>query len=206
MIKVLIVDDQRNIRRGLETLLCRFSDIAVIGTASNGTIAIAAADERQPDVILMDIRMPENDGIAATRAIREAHPHIHILILTTFVEDELIAQALQAGATGYLLKDTPPEDLEQAIKSAHKGYGQIAPQLVSSLAKHPARAETRAPLSKREQEVLSLIATGASNQEIADILNIARKTVKNHVSSILSQLKLHNRTEAALYAQSLLET
>lgn len=213
MIRVLLVDDQSIIRQGLKALLELESDLQVVGDADNGQSAICQVEILQPDVVLMDIRMPVMDGIAATRAICQRFTKIKVLVLTTFDDDEYVAEALQVGAQGYLLKDMPSEELAAAIRAVHRGYAQLGPGLVQKVISRvplPSAAPTITPppglaeLTPREWEVLRLIATGASNQEIADSLYISEGTVKNHVTNILRRLNLRDRTQAAILANSLL--
>lgn len=208
MINLLLVDDQSLIRRGLRALLKPEPDLLVLGEAENGTEALAWLQSHSPlpDVILMDVRMPEMDGVAATQAIAQAFPQIKILILTTFDDTEYVSQALYNGASGYLLKDTPAEELVQAIQLVHKGYTQLGPGLAQKLLMPPGlnpppSTETTVleELTPREREILQLIAQGASNREIAQQLYIAEKTVKNHVTNILSRLGLRDRTQAAVW-------
>jgi DNA-binding NarL/FixJ family response regulator len=208
VIHLLLVDDQSLIRRGLRALLKPEPDLLVLGEAENGTEALAWLESHSPlpDVILMDVRMPEMDGVAATQAIAQAFPQIKILILTTFDDTEYVNQALQNGASGYLLKDTPAEELVQAIQLVYKGYTQLGPGLAQKLlmppvlSPQPNTATTALEeLTPREREILQLIAQGASNREIAQQLYIAEKTVKNHVTNILSRLGLRDRTQAAVW-------
>ncbi|NET38500.1 MAG: response regulator transcription factor [Cyanothece sp. SIO1E1] len=216
MIRVLLVDDQSIIRQGLQALLELEPDLQVVGDAEHGQAAILKLvalqhTPLQPEVVLMDIRMPVMDGVAATKAIRQQFPEIKVLVLTTFDQDELVTQALQVGAIGYLLKDTPSEELANAIRAVHKGYTQFGPGIFQKLMAH--RPSTKPPptelppgfaeLTPREQEVLKLIATGASNREIAQQLYISEGTVKNYVTSILGRLNLRDRTQAAIFANSI---
>lgn len=213
---VLVVDDQRLMRDGIASLLSLQPGITVLGTAANGQEAVTQAQALQPDVILMDVRMPVLDGVAATAQVRRALPTCQVLMLTTFDDEEYIVAALRAGACGYLLKDLPAADLAQAIRAAHKGIYQIDPavagKMVAALTGSGplSLAPTGAPvppaarpdaLSSREIEVLRLIAQGASNREIAETLVISEGTVKNHISNILGRLGLRDRTQAALYAR-----
>jgi DNA-binding NarL/FixJ family response regulator len=217
MIRVLLVDDQSLIRQGLRALLELESELQVVGEAENGQSAIRLIEtlyetSLQPDVILMDIRMPVMDGVAATREICLRFPNIKVLVLTTFDNDEYVAAAIKYGAMGYLLKDTPSEELATAIRAVHKGYTQLGPGIVKKLlTKFPPNTQTQSPtppalheLTPREKEVLRLIATGDSNREIAQKLYISEGTVKNHVTNILNRLNLRDRTQAAIFANSFL--
>ncbi|MEM7552867.1 MAG: response regulator transcription factor [Cyanobacteria bacterium P01_A01_bin.84] len=207
MIKVLLVDDQGIIREGLRSLLQAKLDIEIVGEAENGKIAVEKALELQPDLILMDVRMPIMDGVAATRTLGEKAPNIKILVLTTFDDDDYITQAMQNGAKGYLLKDTPSEELAEAIRAVNKGYTHLGPGLFEKVSLSSPKVETIPPeleqLTPREKEVLKLIAQGLNNREIAQTLFISERTVKNHVNSILSRLNLRDRTQAAIFASSL---
>ncbi|MGL5938985.1 MAG: response regulator [Waterburya sp.] len=208
MIHVLLVDDQSIVREGLSSLLQTHPDLEVVGEAENGQVAVEQAITLKPDVILMDIRMPIMDGVAAIRIIQEQAPKIKILVLTTFDDDQYVTQAIAHGAQGYLLKDTPSAELAQAIRLVNKGYSQMGPGLLakainnSSLQPKPDAIAEFAQLTTREKEVLQLIATGHSNKEIATKLYITERTVKNHVNSILRSLDLRDRTQAAIFANS----
>lgn len=211
MITILIVDDQNLIRQGLKALLELESDMKIVGEAENGQIAINLVRELQPNVILMDIRMPIMDGVAATKEINNQFPHCKILILTTFDDDEYVKAALQNGAMGYLLKDTPSEELAVAIRAVNKGYSQLGPGIVKKLiTQFPANSPQNltsvsanlAELTPREKEVLRLIAIGNNNREIAQKLYISEGTVKNHITNILNRLNLRDRTQAAILANS----
>jgi len=210
-IKVLIVDDQRLVREGIASLLDIQDGIEVVGLAIDGRQALALAEESQPDVILMDVRMPELDGIAATAEIRRKLPDCQVLMLTTFDDDEYIVKSLRAGASGYLLKDIPAADLAQAVRLTHAGIYQLSPRVAGKLVGQlggeaaPGQEENIAALSQidlteREMDVLRLVATGATNREIAAELCLSEGTVKNHVSNILSSLGLRDRLQAALFA------
>lgn len=210
-VTVLIVDDQRLIREGIASLLAIQEGIVVVGTAVDGQQAILQAQQHKPDVILMDVRMPVMDGVTAVAQIRQELPDCQVLMLTTFDDEEYIVKSLQAGASGYLLKDIPAADLAQAVRLTHAGIYQLDPsvagKLVGALRKgeQDKGRETAVPpvahdLTERELEVIRLIATGATNREIANKLVVSEGTVKNHVSSILSRLSLRDRTQAALYA------
>jgi DNA-binding NarL/FixJ family response regulator len=206
MIRILIVEDQTIVRQGLKGLLEAQPDLQVVGEAENGVEALEKVDRLKPDVALMDLRMPIMDGVAATKQIRDRHLDTQVLVLTTLDEDEYIAQAMQYGAIGYLLKDTPAAELANAIRSAAKGYTQLSPGLFQRAIAYQAKPPLRDShpgldtLTPREREVLSLIATGAKNYEIAEILGISEKTVKNHLTNILSRLNLRDRTQAAVFA------
>ena len=215
-VRVLVVDDQRLIREGIASLLSIQEGIEVVGTAEDGQAAIDQALALSPDVILMDVRMPAMDGVTATAALARELPASQVLMLTTFDDEEYIVKALQAGAKGYLLKDIPVSDLAQAIRLTHTGIYQLDPsvagklinafQRVDPIPGHPSgEAGSHQPslesLTDREREVLRLIATGATNREIAAQLVVSEGTVKNHVSNILSRLGLRDRTQAAIYAR-----
>lgn len=211
MIKVLLADDQNLIRQGLKALLELEEDLEIVGEAENGEIALHLIEELHPDIVLMDIRMPIMDGVAATREIQNRFTKVKVLVLTTFDDDEYVKAALQNGATGYLLKDTPSEELAFAIRAVHKGYTQLGPGIVKKLLSQVSPVSTTQPLpsglvelTPREKEVLRLIAIGASNREIAQQLFISEGTVKNHVTNILNRLNLRDRTQAAIFANSFL--
>ncbi len=210
-VTVLIVDDQRLVREGVASLLAVQEGILVVDTAVDGSQAVQKAMTHKPDVILMDVRMPVMDGIGATRKIKQQLPECQVLMLSTFDDEEYIIKSLQAGASGYLLKDIPAEDLAQAVRLVNAGIYQLAPTVAGKLVGQLGSSRQRrrpgievgaeAPdLTVRELEVLRLIATGATNREIAQELVISEGTVKNHVSSILSRLGLRDRIQAALYA------
>jgi DNA-binding NarL/FixJ family response regulator len=203
-LKLLLVDDQPLIRRGLKALFKTEPSVAVIAEAENGHGAIEACELALPDVVLMDIRMPQMDGVAATGQLKTRFPTVKVLILTTFDDRDYVTQALQLGAAGYLLKDTPLEELVSAIHLVHKGYTQLAPGIAQKLLEVSAAAPTlpTTELTPREWEILTLIAQGASNREIAQQLYISEKTVKNHITSLLGRLELRDRTQAAIWFHS----
>ena len=208
LLRVLVVDDQQLIREGIAAVLNIQEGISVVGTATNGEEAVAQAEALAPDLILMDVRMPVMDGIEATERVRHRLPDCQVVMLTTFDDDEYIVRSLRAGACGYLLKDIPAGDLAQAVRLAHSGIYQLAPEVAGKLvgAFEEASARTEAAerikndLTKRELEVLRLLSTGATNAEIAEQLVVSEGTVKNHVSNILGRLGLRDRTQAAIYA------
>ncbi|MEL7522845.1 MAG: response regulator transcription factor [Cyanobacteria bacterium J06553_1] len=228
MIRVLLVDDQTLVRQGFRVLLEAHEDIQVVGEAQNGKQAIEQVEQLRPDLVLLDVRMPEMDGVAVTQAICQQFKEVKVLILSTFNHDDYVCRAMQFGAMGYLLKDTRAEELVQAIRMAHQGYTQLGPGLLqkvltgtASLPTEPSSVENRPvtepppelppslspslspelqALTKREREVLSCIITGATNREIAKELFISERTVKNHVTSILNRLNVSGRVQAAMVA------
>jgi DNA-binding NarL/FixJ family response regulator len=203
-VRVLVVDDQALIREGIASLLSIEPGIEVVGTAADGRAAVETALATEPDVALMDVRMPVLDGVRAAGLIRERLPSCRVLMLTTFDDEEYVLSALRAGAVGYLLKDLPPGDLAQAVRLAHAGVAQhdaaAIRRLVAALDR-AAPAGPRPELTDRELAVLRLIARGATNREIGAELFVSEGTVKNHVSHILSRLGLRDRTQAALHAR-----
>jgi DNA-binding NarL/FixJ family response regulator len=205
MIRILIADDQSLIRKGLRALLETDEEFVAIGEAENGQEAIALTEKLQPDVVLMDIQMPVVDGVAGTREICQRFPASRVLVLTTFSDHEYVSQALQAGACGYLLKNTPYEELNQAIRLVHKGYTHIGPGLLQAAMAVPKTSHPNIPsnlpdLTQREQEIVYWLTKGSSNREIAQALFISEKTVKNNISNILSRLNLRDRTQLAILA------
>ncbi len=203
-IRVLIADDHLIVRKGIQSLLSTEDDIEVVGEAADGAQAVARAQTLKPDVILMDLVMPGMDGIEATRQITARDPATRVLVLTSFAADDKVFPAIKAGALGYLLKDSGPDDLVQAIHRVHRGEpsleASIARKVLTEMASGPKKPLSVDPLTERELEVLRLIARGCSNKEIAEQLVIADITVRTHVSSILGKLHLATRTLAALYA------
>ncbi len=203
-VRVLVVDDHVVVRRGIRALLSTDSGLRVVGEAANGAQAIRAAADLSPDVILMDLVMPEVDGIEAVKQIKAHEPSARILVLTSFSTDDKVLPALKAGALGYLLKDSGPDELIQAIYQVYRGESSLHPQIARKLLREivagESRPETADPLTPREVEVLKLVAQGQSNHDIATGLKVSEATVRTHVSSILAKLHLASRTQAALYA------
>jgi DNA-binding NarL/FixJ family response regulator len=202
-VRVLVVDDQQLIREGIASLLDIQPGIAVVGTAANGREAVERVGALGPDLVLMDVRMPEMDGVEAAAVLRRTAPGCRVVMLTTFDDEDYVVQALRAGAAGYLLKDLPATELADAVRLAHAGVTQLD----DAAARHVAAAlSTRdsspaGVLTGRETEVLRLIAAGATNREIATRLYLSEGTVKNHISRILSRLGLRDRTQAAIYGR-----
>jgi NarL family two-component system response regulator LiaR len=200
-IRVMLVDDHAMVRRGLATFLKAFDDMQLAGEADNGESAIRVCAEILPDVILMDMMMPEMDGVTATRLIRQQFPQVQVIVLTSFKEGDLIKKALEAGAIGYLLKDVQADDLAWAIRAACSGRATLSPEVVQALV----QAANQPPvpgidLTDREREVLSLMIEGLNNKQIAVKLIIGLSTVKSHVSNILTKLGVESRTEAVTLA------
>lgn len=212
-IRILLVDDQALFREGLRTLLSLHADIDVVGEAGNGQEALAAAETLRPDVVLMDLRMPVLDGVAATRRLRESGHPARVIVLTTFDDDDTVFDGLRAGAVGYLLKDVSSDKLVEAIRAAARGESFLQPSIAAKVLAEFNRLETRPalpaapvllePLSERELEILARVAAGDSNKEIAAALYITEGTVKNHVTNILGKLGVRDRTQAALRAREL---
>jgi DNA-binding NarL/FixJ family response regulator len=209
MIQILLVDDQSIIRHGLKSMLEANEDMQVVGEADNGQRALEQIALLHPDLVLMDIRMPVMDGVAATSAILQQYPNVKVLVLTTFDDDEYISQVMRLGAKGYLLKDTEPDELALAIRAVYKGHTQLGPGLFEKalLPNNPPLVRSEPPpalaqLTARELDVLRLLSSGANNREIADALFLSENTVKNYVTTILSRLQLRDRTQAALFAHS----
>jgi len=203
-IRLLIADDHQIVRKGIRALLATRKEFQVVGEASNGEEAVALAQSLHPDVVLMDLVMPKMDGIQATREITTRLTGTRVLILTSFDADEQVFPAIKAGALGYLLKDSGPQELVQAIRQVHHGEPFLEPgiarKVLAEISSPPQKPLTPEPLTARELEILRLVAQGKSNKEIAAQLVIAEETVHSHVSSILGKLHLASRTQAALYA------
>ena len=203
-IRVFVAEDHAIVRKGIRALLTLEPGIEVVGEASNGQEAVYGIDRSRPDVILMDLVMPEMDGIEAIRQVMARQPEARILVLTSFATDDKVFPAIKAGALGYLLKDSEPREVAEAIRQVHRGesslHPRIARKLMQELARPPEQPPTTDPLTEREIEVLRLVAQGKSNRDIAEELTITEGTVRVHVSSILGKLHLASRTQATLYA------
>ncbi|WP_226670155.1 response regulator [Metabacillus litoralis] len=204
-IKVLIADDHHVVRRGLLFFLKTQKDIEIVGEATNGREAVTLVTELSPDVVLMDLSMPEMDGVEATKAIRETNNKVRIIILTSYADQDHVIPAIRAGASGYQLKDIEPDELVQTIRDVLKGESKLHPKVTSHVMTHLSSGSKQEStkfndLTKREKEVLNELAKGKSNKEIASALFITEKTVKTHISNILSKLQLSDRTQAALFA------
>ena len=208
-ITILLVDDQPLFREGLRTLLSVQPDLKVVGEAGDGEEAIKLCRTLKPAVVLMDLQMPVLDGVEATRRLHHKQPDSRVIVLTTFDDDEMVFDGLRAGALGYLLKDAPSEKLAEAIRAAARGESFLQPSIAAKVVAEFARLTTKRsppaqaliePLSDREQEILALIATGATNREIGNQLFLAEGTVKNHVTNVLGKLGVRDRTQAALKA------
>ena len=202
-IRVLLVDDHEVVRRGLRGFLELQDDIEVVGEASDGRLAVDAAASQRPDVILMDLLMPNMDGLTAIATIKQAQPEVEIVAVTSFIEEEKVTSALEAGASGYLLKDADAEEVASAVRAAHAGEVHLDPAVARLLAQRMRsrrEADPVEPLTAREKEVLAQLGKGASNKEIAYELSITERTARTHVSNILGKLGLASRTQAALWA------
>jgi len=201
-IKVLITDDHTVVRNGLGSFLMAYDDLDLIGEAKNGEQAVHLCDQVLPDVILMDLVMPGMDGATATKLIKEKHPSIQILALTSYKEKEQVQSALQAGAIGYLLKDISADELAQAIRSAHAGKPTLAPEAVEVLvqASQEPKFLPGQDLTEREREVLKLLVEGMNNKQISERLFVSQSTAKSHVSNVLNKLNVNSRTEAVSFA------
>jgi NarL family two-component system response regulator LiaR len=204
-IRILIADDHAVVRHGLRALIATEPDLELVGEAADGVEAVELTTRLRPDVILMDMAMPRKTGLEAIHDIKRDDPQARILVLTSFAEDDQVFPAIKAGAAGYLLKDTAPRELLQAIRDVQRGevslHPTIARKLVGELKRPPSLPPAEEQLTEREVQVLALVARGLSNQEIADQLFIGERTVRTHISNILGKLHFANRTQAALYAQ-----
>jgi len=204
VIRILVVDDHAVVRKGILALLATEPGIEVVGEASTGLEAVERAESVRPDVVLMDLKLPDLDGVEAMRRIRARRPETQILVLTSFSSDALLFPAVKAGAVGYLLKDARPEELVQAIRDSAAGKTSLTPavarRLLAEFSRQKPLPEPAEPLTAREEELLRELARGLSNDQIAEVLHISEATVRTHVSHILAKLGLTNRTQAALYA------
>lgn len=200
-IRVMVVDDHTMVRRGLATFLKVFDDLEMVGEASTGEAAVRRSFDIQPDVILMDLMLPDIDGVTATRTIRDRSPSVQIIALTSFKEPNLIKNALEAGAIGYLLKDVSADELASAIRAAHAGRATLAQEATEVIVRSASQPpEPGLDLTDREREVLALLVEGMTNAQIADKLSVSPSTIKSHVSNLLSKLGVASRTEATALA------
>ncbi len=200
-IRVMLVDDHTMVRRGLATFLKVFDDLKLVGEAASGEAAIELCERIRPDVVLMDLVMPDMDGVAATRAIRQQFPTVQVMALTSFKEEGLVQKALEAGAIGYLLKDVSADELAKAIRAAQAGRGTLSPEAAQALVHAATKpAPPGGDLTERERDVLALMIEGLNNTEIAEKLVVSRSTIKSHVSNILAKLDVSSRTEAVVLA------
>jgi DNA-binding NarL/FixJ family response regulator len=199
-VRILLVDDHTVVRRGLRLAFDLEDDLEVVGEAANGQEALAKVAELQPDVVVMDLLMPVMNGVDATRAIRRDFPEVEVVALTSVLEDRLVIDVVEAGASGYMLKETRPDELFEAVRAAARGEVRLDPRAQQRLVREVRAPEAREALTDRELEVLKLVAVGASNKGVAQQLGISEATVKSHVSNMLSKLGLKSRTQAALHA------
>jgi two-component system, NarL family, response regulator LiaR len=199
-IRLLLVDDHTVVRQGLRMVLSLEPDLEVVGEAANGREAVEKVAELHPQVVLMDLLMPVMNGVEATRAIKAAHPDVEVVALTSVLEDHLVIDAVEAGAAAYLLKETGPEALFEAVRAASRGEVRFDPKVQKRLVREVRTPEMREGLTPRETETLRLVAKGLTNKGIAAALGVSEVTVKTHVSSVLSKLDLQSRTQAALFA------
>lgn len=201
MIRIVIADDHKVVRTGLEQLMDTFDDVDLVGSGANGEEAIALCREIEPDVALLDLAMPVVDGIEATRRIKAARPSTNVVVFTSFSDRDRILQALDAGAIGYLLKDTEPDELHRGIQAAARGESPLAPKAAAQVLAARAGTGSTDELSEREREVLLLVADGLANKQIARRLGISEKTVKGHLTRVFQTIGVADRTQAALWAE-----
>ncbi|MCB9100709.1 MAG: response regulator transcription factor [Anaerolineales bacterium] len=202
-IRIIIVDDHAVVRAGINFFLSTINDIELVGEANSGETAITLCDQLQPDIVLMDMIMPGQGGIVATRTICERHPHIHVIALTSFADNDLVQSVLQAGATSYLMKDVPPHELAAAIRDSYAGRATLASEAAEALIRQVVqnkKPQANTDLTEREMAVLTLMVEGLSNKQIAQQINLSPNTIRTHVSSILAKLEATNRTEAVRLA------
>ena len=201
-IRVAIADDHRVVRVGLEQLLATFDDVELVGSAEGGEQAVSLCVAERPDVMLLDLSMPDLDGIEVTRRLADGAPETRIVVFTSFSDRERIVQALDAGAIGYLLKDAEPDEIHTAIRAASRGEAPLAPKAAAALlAERSGRPSTGVDLTAREREVLALVVAGMANKQIARRLGISEKTVKGHLTNLLQRIGVADRTQAALWAE-----
>ena len=199
-IRLLLVDDHTVVRQGLKMVLSLEDDLDILGEAANGQEALEQVKKLAPQVVLMDLLMPVMDGVSAIRAIKKDFPEVEVVALTSVLEDRLVIDAVEAGAAGYLLKETGPDELVEAIRAAAKGEVRLHPKAQQRLVKEVRTPEMRESLTERETETLRFVAKGHANKDIAGLMGVSEVTIKTHVSSILSKLNLSSRTQAALFA------
>jgi DNA-binding NarL/FixJ family response regulator len=201
MIRVLLVDDHKLVRAGLSALLNTAADVEVVGEAADGAIALELADRTEVDVVLMDLSMPVMDGVTATRRMRAEHPDVRIVVLTSFVDQDKVRQAIAAGATGYVLKDCEPNELLAAVRSAAAGHAPLDPRIAGALLPTSGQGDAGPQLSDRELQVLRLTAKGMANKQIGRALGISERTVKVHLGNVFRRIGVADRTAAALWAR-----
>jgi DNA-binding NarL/FixJ family response regulator len=202
MIRVALADDHRVVRVGLEQLLGTFDDVEWVGSADGGEAAVVLCVDARPDVLLLDLQMPDVDGIEATRRLRTAAPETQVVVFTSFSDRDGIVRALDAGAVGYLLKDAEPDEIHAAIRAASRGESPLAPRAAAALlADRRSRSSSQVELSPREREVLQLVIDGLANKQIARRLGISEKTVKGHLTNVFQRIGVTDRTQAALWAE-----
>jgi DNA-binding NarL/FixJ family response regulator len=201
MIRVVIADDHRVVRVGLEQLLQTFDDVEFLGAGAGGEEAVALCTEHRPDVLLLDLSMPDVDGIEVTKRLREASPDTKVVVFTSFSDRERIVQALDAGAVGYLLKDAEPEELHAAVQAASRGEAPITPRAAAALLADRRERPAEVALTVREREVLGLVVEGLANKQIARRMGISEKTVKGHLTNLFQRIGVADRTQAALWAE-----
>ena len=200
-IRVAIADDHRVVRVGLEQLLATFDDVERIGSADGGEAAVTLCEAERPDVLLLDLSMPDLDGVEVTRRLTDAAPEVRIVVFTSFSDRERIVQALDAGAIGYLLKDAEPDEIHAAIRAAARGEAPLAPKAAAALLAERGSRSPAVELTAREREVLSLVVAGLANKQIARRLGISEKTVKGHLTNLFTRIGVTDRTQAALWAE-----
>lgn len=199
-VRVLLVDDHTVVRKGLRLAFGLEDDLEVVGEAANGREALELVESLRPDVVVMDLLMPVMDGVEATRALRASHPEVEVVALTSVLEDRMVVDVVEAGAAGYMLKESRPDDLFDAVRAAARGEVRLDPRAQARLVREMRTPKLEEPLTERETEVLTLVARGFTNKAIAQRLDVAEATVKSHVSSLLAKLGVKSRTQAALHA------